>query len=58
METTSLVDNLVDRGRNSGLVGHIGSNGEKLARVFLGDSGKIIPGLTNVDRVDLIRAVV
>jgi hypothetical protein len=50
-------NNLIDRGGNGCLLGHISGDGKDLVRVTFGDSGKIIASLSNIDRVDLGSAV-
>lgn len=57
VQCASFFNNLIDRGGNGCLLGHIGGDSKNLAWVTLGDSGKIIISLSNIDRVDLGSAV-
>lgn len=57
MDSTSFLNNLVDRSRNSRFLGHISSDSKELAGVALGDSIEILSGLSNVNRIDFGCAI-
>jgi hypothetical protein len=53
MESTSFLNDFIDRSRNSRFVGHISGDSEEPAGEALGDSIEIVTGLSNVNRIDL-----
>lgn len=57
VKSTGFLDDLINCSGDSRLLGHIGGDSKQLAGVAFGNSSKVVPGLTNVNGVDLGRAV-
>lgn len=57
VQSTGLLDDLIDRSGDSRFVGHISGDSEELAGVAFGHSSEVISGLTYVNGVHLGRTV-